>query len=177
MVNSETQAPRGLRLPGVLMLLVGIALGSSVAIPMWFGRPAITLNNAAELLDADLEELRQRASYLFADVQITFDDEGDGYRMSDSFGTPLSAPIGGGEYKRCYSVDAVFRGVRILSVDIEGRDGRTLGISPQGDFKHSATIEIGFEGERRSIFIDSESGEVEIGKGAEDQVVQAPPQD
>lgn len=174
MVTPQKQSSRGLRLPGVLGILMGIALVSSVGIPMWFGRPSVTLSSAADLLAKDLEELRQRASYLFCDVRVDFEENGNGYTLTDAFGTVLTAPVGSGQYQRRYDVDAVFRGVKITRVDIDNeQQDRSLHVDARGLFLHSATIELDYKGQRRTVFVDASNGMIEVDGSARDLVVQA----
>ncbi len=171
MSNEAPKRPLGLRLPGVLAALVGIAALSTIAIPMWFGRAEVTLNNAADLLVRDLDELRQRATYLFADVRIDFEEEGDGYDLKDSFGTELSAPVGPGPYQRRYERDAVFRGVSITRVEIGSGSGRTLRVDSRGAFLDSATIELAFEDQRTTVLVDAPNGIITVDGASRDLVV------
>ena len=173
MVNPNPKDRSGFRLPGVLSILLGIAFASSVLIPMWFGRPAVTLNNAVDLLAKDLEELRRRASYLYADVRLNFEEDGNGYTLTDSFGTVLSAPVGPGPYQRRYDMDAVFRGVRIVNVDIEGKGEHSLQVDARGAFTNSATIELDYKGQKQTLFVDSSNGMIQINGVPRDLVVKA----
>lgn len=162
MTNEVPKRPLGLRLPGVLALLVGIAALSTIAIPLWFGQAKVTLTNAADLLVRDLEELRQRATYLFADVRVDFEEDGDGYTLKDAFGTELSAPVGPGPYLRRYGRDAVFRGVSISRVEISSGE-RTLRVDSRGTFLDSATIELAFEDERVTVVVNAQEGVIQVG--------------
>lgn len=165
MVDPKPSRGRSLRLTGVLFMLVVIAMGSSVGIPMWFGRAEITLNSAARLLVDDLTEVRERASYLFVDLQINFDEDGGGYILSDARGFPLAAPIGPGRFLREYDRDAVFRGVRISALEILDSDERYLRVDPNGAFEHFARIELSFKDERRTITIDPKTGVISMQVG------------
>lgn len=171
MSNEAPKRPLGLRLPGVLALLVGIAALSTIAIPMWFGQAKVTLTNAADLLVRDLEELRQRATYLFADVRIDFEENGDGYTLKDSFGTELSAPVGPGPYLRRYARDAVFRGVSITRLEIGSGEDRILRVDSRGAFLDSATIELAFEDERITVLVDAPNGIIQVDGETRDLVV------
>ncbi|MFT7678880.1 MAG: hypothetical protein ACI8QC_002878 [Planctomycetota bacterium] len=165
MADPKPSRWRNLRLPGVLSILVAIALGSTVGIPMWFGRGDITLNSAARLLVDDLTEMRERASYLHVDLQVNFDEDGGGYIISDDKGFPLAAPLGPGRFLREYDIDAVFRGVRISALEIEGSSERYVRVDPNGSFAAFSQVEMSFKDQRRTIIIDPKTGVIRLQPG------------
>ena len=165
MVPSNTPRKSSLRLTGVLLLLASIALGSIVGIPSWFGRAEITLNSATRLLVDDIAELRERASYLLTNLRINFDEDGGGYTLTSAAGYPLAAPIGPGSFERDYDRDAVFRGVRISRVLIDGVQGNTLEVSANGSFAHYAQLELSFDDQKRTVTIDPSTGRIELRAG------------
>jgi len=163
-MSSSARAPSW-RFPGVsiLGLAVGLALiagAATVAIPAFFGRPEVSLDNAAILLARDLRAAQNHAVVERKDMLVLFHPDGDGYRIVDEDGRPMPSPTGGADFDRRYSADAVFENVRISAVRSEpgqqvrfGRDG----------FSHShARIQLSYRDETRTVRVRRGTGKVEI---------------
>ena len=76
----------------LLIALAVIVVVATIAIPAWFGRVDVTLNNAIKLLAQDLRDAQDRAAYGRREVVVDFSDDGDGYVVQDLEGKPLPAP-------------------------------------------------------------------------------------
>jgi hypothetical protein len=150
----------GLNLLGLTAILLAIAVAASVAIPAWFNQPSVTLDNAARLLAQDLRELQNRAAYNFQSLEMHFDAGGDGYACFDQDGEPLRAPAGKGAYRRTYSRDAVFRGVRLSRVDA-GAQG-VVRFDPRGMLAEDARMELTYGGEVRVVHLERGAGLLRI---------------
>ena len=134
--------------------------------PIWSTRSSpITLDSASRLLVNDLSEMRGRAAYLYTNLRINFNEDGGGYFLTDDKGFPLAAPLGPGRFLREYDHDAVFRGVHISSLEIEGGEERSLLVDSNGSFVHFTRIELSFKGQYRTITIDPESGVIQLQVG------------
>lgn len=154
-----TPRPRshdGLSLLHVLLLLVGLGVLASVAIPAWFHRPAVTLDSAARLLASDLRWAQDRAAFLGSRVEVRLDEEGDGYRVVDGQGRLLPAPLGPRPFVRQYSIDAVFRGVTIAGED------RFVGYDGNGRAELPASFVLHFRGARREVLVEAPSGRIHV---------------
>jgi prepilin-type N-terminal cleavage/methylation domain-containing protein len=101
----------------LLIVLVVVALVASLAIPAFFERSEVTLDNACRLLAEDLRAAQNRAAYLRTEIRVQFSADGDGYTVVDAQGIPVEAPGGEGLFVRSYERDAVFEGVSIARVE------------------------------------------------------------
>ena len=137
---------------GLLSVLAGITIVATIGIPMWFGQPHITLGKAAKLLASDMETVREWAILAHKDCRIDFDPDGGGYAAFDSLGTPLPAPIGDGNLRRDYGVDAVFRGVTVHQLDLGGE--RFLTFDRRGLPRQDGSITLAYRGETRTVFLE-----------------------
>ena len=159
---SSSAAPRrrGTSLLGVLVLLAVLGVAASLAIPAWFHRPDVTLENAAHLLAQDLRDVQNRATLAHFAMEVRFEPDGDGYRAVRTNGEPLNAPVGDGPFVRTYSRDAVFRGVRVLRVDFEGAEA--MRFDRRGSAVTTGEIVLGFRGEERTVHVDRRTGRLYV---------------
>lgn len=151
---------RGFTILELLVLLAVLAVGASVGIPAWFGRPQVTLRSAAELLAKDLREVQNRAALYEEELWLRFDEDGGGYRATDRAGGELVSPYGAGPYVRRYPFDAVFRGVRVERVE-PGHPRAAVfdaGGMPHGPIE----VELVYKGDRRVVTMGGRSGMVTI---------------
>jgi len=144
----------------LLIALAVIVVVATVAIPAWFGRVDVTLNNAIKLLAQDLRDAQDRAAYGRREVVVDFSENGDGYVVQDLEGKPLPAPIGGGPFVRVYSRDAVFRGVTVDSVEL-GSDG-VVRFDDRGFAMNEGSITLAYKSGTRRLRIHSYTGLIEI---------------
>ena len=153
-------SPRHLSLGALILSLASLTIFSLIAIPAFYARPAVTLDNAAILLAHDLRHAQNEAAVLQVDTRMVFREDGDGYELLTQTGRPLPNPVGGGDLFRKYSRDAIFEGVRIAS--IEGLKENTLHFGANGFCLGRADIELHYEDEVRVLHIAKNSGMIEI---------------
>lgn len=147
----------------LLQLLVGlglVALLSAVAIPAWFARPAVTLERAAVLLAEDLREAQNRAAFGHRSVEVVFFPGGDGYEVRDDSGRPLAARVGEGPFRREYSRDAVFRGVRLSILD--GVAAGSIFYDRLGFLVEAARIEVHYQDRQVVLSLEERSGHIKM---------------
>lgn len=144
----------------LLLVLAALSLGASLTMRGWFGRPEVTLDNAARLLAEDLRDAQNRAAFRHSMVRIVFHRGGSGYDVIDPHGEAVRAPVGSGPFHRHYSRDAVFRGVRIEEVRLGGH--RTVHYGPYGLALTQGEVVLTFKDERRTVRIVDATGRIEI---------------
>lgn len=146
----------GFTIVELLIILALLSFTASVGIPAYFSRPSVTLDNAARLLAKDLREVQNRAALYEEGLMIRFAEDGSGYSATDRAGELLISPYGVGEFRRHFPVDAVFRGVTVLSVSAGG--DRAVSFSQRGQPTEAAKIVLAFRGEERTVLIRERSG-------------------
>ncbi len=147
-------SPRsGFTLTDLIIALATIAIVAAFAVPAFFNRSEVTLENAAVLLVKDLRAAQNRAAYLDRDIRVRFAEDGTKYWIDD--GLPGEEDF----LERDYSVDAVFRGVRVEEIAGagEGLVFERRGTTPQG-----ARITLTYEGDERIIVIEKDTGRMSI---------------
>ena len=167
MSDSETEPAeegtlrRWLRAPTILDLSIAlslIAILSAIAIPTFFSRPKVTLDHAAILLANDMRYAQNEAALCGMSTRVKFDPSGDGYAIQYSNGKAIANPIGGADLVRSYSFDAIFRGVRIASLDgVESVEFDRNGFASQG-----LELELQYEEGTRVLRMERGSGLVTI---------------
>jgi hypothetical protein len=158
--RDSRKGPRHLSLGALTLSLASLTIFSLIAIPTFYARPAVTLDNVTILLAHDLRHAQNEAAILQVDTQVVFRENGDGYELLTKTGKPLPNPVGGGDLFRKYSRDAIFEGVRITSVD--GLEENALRFGANGFCLGRADIELHYEGEVRVLHIAKNSGMIEI---------------
>jgi prepilin-type N-terminal cleavage/methylation domain-containing protein len=161
---SSMRRPHPIR-PGngftLIELIVGLAVLSilaAIAIPAHFGRPEVTLENAAALFARDVDAARSLA--VLGDRPVRLVLVPDGYRVLTSDGAQLEHPRAGGMFLRDYARDAVFRGVRVELP--AGRDAIEVQLEPLGGSSGAERIVLSFGDARRSLAIDHRRGVAEV---------------
>lgn len=144
----------------LLVLLTALSAFACWGIPAYFGRPSVTLDNAARLLANDLREIQNRAALYEEELWIRFEDDGTGYRATDRTEEPLISAYGTGPFVRDYPVDAVFRGVTIEAVTPE-RPGAAV-FDANGRPRGPLEITIAYAGETRTVSVRERSGLISI---------------
>lgn len=142
------------------VVLTLLTVAAAIAIPLFFGRPSVTLDSAAILLARDLRAAQNEAVLRGRDVVVQFLPEGDGYRAFDESGELLPSPSGGGEFLRRYSRDGVFEGVRIELLDVA--QNRSVHFTPEGFALQGLRLELVYAGDRRQLRLESATGLVSI---------------
>ena len=161
---TETSAPphgrSGFTLLHLVLLLVLLSAGAAVAIPRFFDRDIVTLENGAVLLAHDLRAAQNRAAFSHEALFMRFFDDGDGYEVVTRSGKPIKDPRTGRPFVRHYSKDGVFEGLRISSV--HAGDDRTILLSALGETSDQLTVELDFDGDTRTLRAARSTGLVVI---------------
>lgn len=150
----------GFSILGLLGTLLFIAVGAGFAVPVYFARGEVTLENAGILLARDLRAVQNRAAYLSEVSRVVFLEHGDGYLVTNEQGDVIRNPCTNRPFERRYSADGVFRGVRILDVRLGG--DRTLVYDDRGMPLESGEMTLSFRGEERALRLQKHSGKIEI---------------
>ena len=153
-------ARAGFTIVELTIVLLAIALVASLAIPAWFERGEVTLDNATRLLAQDLREAQNRAAFHRQAYRVEFSPDGDGYRVVDETGRTITAPIGNGPFERRYARDATFRGVVIERVEF-GED-RILEFDQRGFAEEGGAALLRFQNDARVVRVSPYSGLIEI---------------
>lgn len=148
----------GFTLLELILALTALAVVATIAIPAWFERGEVTLNNAATLLAEDLETAQGLA--LGAASPIDFYFESNGYRAVRADGSELTHPRTGQAFVRNYDRDAVFEGVELAEYNVGG--GLPLRFDSRGFVSGGALIRINFEGEARLIRVEAPHGLIRL---------------
>lgn len=150
----------GFTLLELLISLMTIAVVASVAIPFYFSRPDVTLENAAILLAKDLRAAQNRAAFLGEETILEILPDGDGYQVLDRHGAPVDHPRNQLPFERRYGIDAVFRGVHIDRVDFGG--DRRLVFGPRGEPREAVSLVLRYGDDERRVLVDPPYGHVTI---------------
>lgn len=154
------QLRAGFSLIELLIALVVLSIVASFAIPAWFSRSEVTLDNAALLLASDLRDVQNRAAYQGRRLRVEFFEKGNGYRAIDENGELMSALLGPGPFVRDYQHDAVFEDVTVLRTALGG--DRIQAFDDRGRAEEAGSITLGHRGEVRVLHIAKQSGLIEI---------------
>lgn len=161
-MQSTTPTPptanRGISLGGVIASLAVVALLAGVVIPIFFGRHAVTLDNAAVLLARDLRSVQNRAAHLGQPTTLRFDT--DGWRAFDVFGQPLTRFASSERIERRLDADAVFEGVTLE--EIAFGDGDEVHFDAAGRPDRGGSLEVVYRGERRLLRLSQDEGRVQL---------------
>lgn len=136
-------------------MLVLASLAATAAIPAYFSRSEVTLDNAARLLVDDLRQAQISAVYRSAPVDVRFEPDGDGYTVIER-GAPVSAD--GSSVVRRYSRDAVFEGVRVSALPSSA--GNVMSFDANGTATPGGSLTITYHGDARTILVDAKRGTI-----------------
>lgn len=150
----------GFTLLELLVALVLISLLAAIAIPVYFGRGEVTLENAAILLAKDLRAAQNRSAFLSETTMVEPLAHGDGYRIMDSDGLPVDNPLNQLPFERRYSVDGVFRGVVVSAFEL-GPDGR-LAFDERGMASESGHFTLRYGDDERTVLITAPHGQIQV---------------
>ena len=92
----------------LLIALMLIAIVASLAVPSWFDRSEVTLENACVLLARDLRLAQNRAAVLGEETVVEFSTAGTGYTVYDPWGKTIMHPRTRRPFHRDYAADGVF---------------------------------------------------------------------
>lgn len=148
----------GVSLGGVIASLAVVALIAGIAIPTFFARHGITLDNAAILLARDLRSVQNRAAHLGQPTTLRFDAHG--WRAFDALGKPLMRFASEERIERRFDTDAVFEGVTLEVLRFG--DGAEVHFDPSGRPDRGGSLEVVYRGERRHLSLSRADGHVSI---------------
>ena len=151
---------RGFTIFELLVALAILSIVAALAVPAYFDRHEVTLENAATQLARDLRATQNRAAYLGTAAELAFLDDGDGYRILEGTDSPFGSEPREHHLRR-YSRDGVFEGVRIERVEL-GAEQRAVAFDPRGRALHGGRITLGFDGETRTVAIQRGTGLISI---------------
>jgi hypothetical protein len=163
MIRPSTSTPArparsGITLLAILVTLCGVALAALVAIPTFFGRHDVTLDNARKLVVKDLRSAQNRAAFLETEAVFTFNE--DGWVATDRDGGPLSRTQEPDQIARVLSRDGVFEGVRVAGIHFGDDDA--LVFDEEGLALEAGEIELWFRDELRTVRIEAGTGHVTV---------------
>jgi Tfp pilus assembly protein FimT len=159
--SNSPQAPRaGVSLLAVLVTLAAIALIAGLAIPAFFDRHGVTLNNACDLVARDLRVAQNWASYSQAEFRFVFDADGDGYKVVDADGVTVARPDQKGAFSRRFSIDAVFDGVHLEQIGFGPE--RSVCFDRHGKARTGGSVEVTFRGQSHRLTLQQNTGRVTV---------------
>jgi prepilin-type N-terminal cleavage/methylation domain-containing protein len=150
----------GFTLLELLVVLVLLSTVAAVAIPAYFSRSDVTLENAAILLAKDLRAAQNRAAFRGEETVLEVFEDGDGYRVLDALGHAVTNPRNDLPFERVYSVDAVFRGVTVSAANLPA--DRCLRFSARGEPSGPIEVVLRFGEDQRTITMSPPFGEIRI---------------
>jgi len=150
----------GFTLLELLVVLVLISTVAAVAIPAYFARSEVTLENAAILFAKDLRAAQNRSAFVGEETVVELFEDGDGYRVLDALGHRVDNPRNELPFERRYSIDAVFSGVTIAAA--KAPEDRRLRFSARGEPNGPLEVILRFNGDERTICMDPPYGELRI---------------
>jgi acyl-coenzyme A thioesterase PaaI-like protein len=156
--STSSSRPRGISLGGVIASLAGIALLAGIAIPTFFARHDVTLDNAAILMARDLRTVQNRAAHLGQPTSLRFDLHG--WRAFDAGGRPLTRFATQERIERRLDADAVFEGVTVESIDFD--EAAELGFDAHGRPDRGGSLEVVYRGQRRRVHVSQDDGRLVI---------------
>ncbi len=151
---------QGFTLGHVFGLLLVVAVVAIVAIPGFFSREAVTLDNAALLMVRELRSAQNRAAFLGTSVVVDFEEDGTGYAVRFAGGEPVRHPESRHRLVRHYDADGVFEGVTIGRVDFGGEPALTF--DRYGLGHASGSVELRFGDGRRRVVYDAQTHELSV---------------
>lgn len=148
----------GVSLLTILVTLAAVALVAGLAIPLWFSRHDVTLDNAALLLARDLRAAQGRAAILGVPLKVELSEHGWTARFHD--GTGVLRAGSDEPLRRALDADGVFEGVSLGLIQF-GADS-AVEFGPLGEWVESGSVELRFRGEARRLVLTGPHGEIEI---------------
>lgn len=146
----------GLGLGSVIASLAAVALIAGVAIPIFFARHGVTLDNAAILLARDLRSVQNRAAHLGQSTTLRFD--ANGWCAFDARGRPLKQFGSEEPIERRLDADAVFEGVTLETMRFGAESA--VRFDPSGRPDRGGSLEVVYRGERRRLELSPTDGRV-----------------
>jgi len=151
---------RGFTILELVLALTMVSAVATLAIPAYFDRGDVTLENAAVLLARDIRAAQNRSAYLGEPARIEFYADGAGYRATTWKGRIIHNPRTEEPFVRDYSQDGVFEGVLFLEVEM-GDEG-LLRFDARGRALDGGSVVLGYGSDRRTLLIESGTGKISI---------------
>ncbi len=119
--RSVCMAPRsGLTLVEIMVVLVILAIGAAIVLPMSSSASRLQSRAAADMVYADIEYMRSLAMTHGQVHQIAFDTVNESYQIQDQSGTPVAHPVNQGQIYEFSFPGSRLGNVNIVSVDFDG---------------------------------------------------------
>ena len=150
----------------MVVVLAVMAIVAGLAIPAYFSRHGVTLDNAARLLARDLRVAQNMAGFEGQPCTFEFLDQGRGWRVLDERGAVLERPDQKGPFERDFTSDGVFEGVRIEHIDFGGQTA--LHFDKAGRALPGGSLQLTFDGQVRVVRVFALSGRVILNGLAEE---------
>lgn len=158
----------GFTIVEMIVVMLVLAIGSALAVPMFTGSEVTQLRSAAQLLAADLDAA-QAESLTHADDPrvVVFDTTNHAYHLAAS--STAATPITNLYDKKPYRVEfgkgraSALPDVTIDGFDLDGDDQLGFGIYGQLDQTAAATVTLGAGGATVTLTLDPATGETAIG--------------
>ena len=160
MTTQPPSRPGGVSIVGLAAALLSISALALLAIPGFFARAEVSLDNATVLLAADLRATQDAAAINECELRVLFFADGSGYSVVDANDQLIAHPAGIGDFVRSYSRDGVFESVRIVSTDLGPEDWITF--DAHGFARSVGSVVLGLDDERRTLRVQAASGLVRI---------------
>jgi prepilin-type N-terminal cleavage/methylation domain-containing protein len=152
-------------LPELVCVLVILSAVAGIAVPAFFTRPTVTLDNACQLLAKDIRIAQNWAAFQHIPIRVEFREDGDGYHVVDATGTPLPNPYEDGTFGRRFSSDGVFEGVSVTRF-VSGEAG-ALVFNALGMVEEGGHVVLSFRGDARILTFESGVGNLRVLGGRE----------
>jgi len=149
---------RGVSLLAILITLAGVALIAGLAIPLWFSRHEVTLDNAALLFARDLRAAQTRAAVLGVPLRMELSEHGWSARNDDGVQVLRSGSTE--PLLRELDADGVFEGVTLAEIRFGPENSVDFG--PLGEWRESGSVELRFRGEVRRVVVTAPRGDIRI---------------
>jgi hypothetical protein len=149
---------QGVSLLAILVTLASVALVAGLAIPLWFSRHEVTLDNAALLFARDLRATQGRSAILGEPLRLELDEHGWSAKHAD--GEQVKRSGSEEPLQRRLDADGVFEGVTLEAIRFGPGDSVDFG--SLGEWKESGSVQLCFRGESRRIVVTAPRGDIQI---------------
>ncbi len=158
----------GFTLIELLIVIVILATGAMMAVPMISSASGFQLKSAANMLNADLEYARNLAITTGINHSVVFDTAAETYQIQDSSGTPVGHPVKAGQsYIIDLTADSRTDKVNIYTADFDSTnivkfDYLGSPFSGANNPLNSGTITLKAAGETKTITVEPITGYIAV---------------